>query len=95
MLLRAIQPLSGIEAMRTARSGVRDRDLANGPGKLTKALGIDGTFEGADLVAADRVAIVADEYVHPHPHKATARIGISKAVDRLWRWIPGHRTGPD
>lgn len=89
VLLRAIEPLTGVEAMRKARSGVRDRDLANGPGKLTKALGIDGMFDGADLVAADRVGIFADAYVHPYPHLATPRVGISKAAERPWRWVPG------
>jgi DNA-3-methyladenine glycosylase len=93
VLIRAITPWAGVEAIRAARPGVRERDLANGPGKVTQALGIDGTFDGLDLVEDARVAVFDDGYRHPHPHRATARIGISKAVDRPWRWLAGQAGG--
>lgn len=89
VLIRAVAPLSGIDAIRAARPGVRDRDLANGPGKVTRALGIDGSFDGLDLVTDPRVSMFDDGYAHPHPHRVTPRIGITKAVDRPWRWVAG------
>ena len=89
VLIRAVAPLSGIDAIRAARPGVRDRDLANGPGKVTRALGIDGSFDDLDLVTDPRVTLFDDGYAHPHPHRVTPRIGITKAVDRPWRWVAG------
>ncbi|WP_233348013.1 MULTISPECIES: DNA-3-methyladenine glycosylase [unclassified Luteimonas] len=88
VLMRGLLPLAGIEAMRAARPRAsRDADLANGPGKLTQALGIDGTFDGEDLVASARVGIFDDGFRGEAPPRATARIGISKAVDLPWRWL--------
>jgi DNA-3-methyladenine glycosylase len=52
VLIRALAPLTGIEAMRVARPGARrDRDLCNGPAKLCQALGITGADNGTDLLA--------------------------------------------
>jgi len=51
VLLRAIEPVAGIERMRALRPAARrDRDLANGPGKLSQAMGLDRSHDGADLV---------------------------------------------
>lgn len=63
----------------------RTKDLANGPGKLGQALGLDGTLSGSDLfegpVRLDGpFGTVSDWY-------ATPRIGISKAVDVPWRFV--------
>lgn len=89
VLIRAVEPLSGLEAIRAARPGVRERDLANGPGKVTRALGIDGNDDGLDLVEDARAGVFDDGYRHPRPHLVTPRIGISKAIDRPWRWVAG------
>jgi DNA-3-methyladenine glycosylase len=88
VLLRGLVPLSGIEAMRAARPRAkREVDLANGPGKLTQALGIDCTFDGEDLVAGARAGVFDDGFRCDLPPRATARIGISKAVELPWRWL--------
>lgn len=51
VLLRAAEPLEGIEAMRRARAAARtDRDLASGPAKLCQAFGFDRSYDGMDLV---------------------------------------------
>ncbi|MCU1346340.1 MAG: DNA-3-methyladenine glycosylase, partial [Acidimicrobiia bacterium] len=51
VLLRALAPLDGIEAMRASRPRIqRERDLTNGPAKLCAALGIDGRLNGVDLL---------------------------------------------
>jgi DNA-3-methyladenine glycosylase len=88
VLVRGLRPLAGIEAMRAVRPRARrDADLANGPGKLTQALGIDGGFDGEDLVTSTRVGLYDDGFRSGTPLRSTARIGISKAVDLPWRWL--------
>jgi DNA-3-methyladenine glycosylase len=93
VLLRAAEPLQGLEAMRSLRPRAkRDRDLGSGPGKLSQAFGITRDLDGADLVTADRgIAIVSDGTLPPSQPVAGPRIGISKATDFPWRWhVPGH-----
>lgn len=89
VLLRALTPLDGIEAMRAARgpAAVRDRDLCSGPAKLTQALGIDGAFNGIDLTAgSDGVIILSDGTAPPSAPVCTTRIGLSAGAARRWRW---------
>ena len=92
VLLRALAPVTGVDAMRSARPRARRaRDLCSGPAKLCQAFGLDGTFDGADLVRADRGVWLADDGTPPpaHPHQ-TARIGLSAGEEHLWRWcVPG------
>lgn len=93
VLLRAMEPLEGLDAMRKARTAAkRDRDLASGPGKLSQAMGITRALDGADLVTADRgIAIVSDGTPPPLNPAVGPRIGISRAVDFAWRWhVPNH-----
>lgn len=87
VLIRSIEPLTGIDAMRSARQGIRDRDLANGPGKLTKALGFAGELHGA-MIADSAVQIMDDGTPPPPAPGRTPRIGLSKdrAPDRPWRF---------
>jgi DNA-3-methyladenine glycosylase len=89
VLIRALEPLAGLELMRAARPRARsDRELCNGPGKLTQALGLDKAHDGADLVKGERgVRIVSDGMPPPQQPVATRRIGISKAVEHEWRWL--------
>lgn len=84
ILVRAIVPLEGIEIMKSRRGVSQDTQLCSGPGKLTCAMGIDGSFDGEDLLG-DRLFVVNDgaprgEIV------ARPRIGIREATDRLWRF---------
>lgn len=93
VLLRAIEPVQGIEQMRQLRPKARrDRDIGSGPGKLSQAMGISGELDGADLVTADRgVVIVSDGLAPPAEPVVGPRIGISRAVDFPWRWhVPDH-----
>jgi DNA-3-methyladenine glycosylase len=95
VLLRALAPLGGLPAMRRARrrgaAALRDRDLCSGPAKLCQALGIDGRFDGADLVREDCDIGVADDGMAPPAKPGVGpRIGISKATEHPWRWwVPG------
>lgn len=90
VLIRALQPTVGIESMRLRRPGRPDRQLCSGPGKLTAALGIDGSFHGCQLL-------------HP-PHNidlrlpgsppdliADGRIGISRAAHLPYRFTDAGR----
>jgi DNA-3-methyladenine glycosylase len=88
VLIRALAPVAGLDDMRAARRAARrDRDLCNGPARLTQALGITGADDGADLVTGDRGIRIEDDGVAPPALPAvTARIGISKAADQPWRW---------
>ncbi|HZB73065.1 MAG TPA: DNA-3-methyladenine glycosylase [Acidimicrobiales bacterium] len=87
VLLRALEPLAGLEAMRAARGGVRDRDLCRGPARLCEALGITGTLDGADLVTGDRGVSIVDDGTPPPADPAVGpRIGVTRGADSPWRW---------
>ena len=86
VLIRALEPLRGLDAMRAARPKAKsDRDLCNGPGKLCQALGLRGEHDGMDLVRG-AVRIASDGTLPPRAPEASRRIGISKAVEHEWRW---------
>jgi DNA-3-methyladenine glycosylase len=88
VLLRAIEPIDGIERMRAARPAARrDLDLTNGPGKLCAALGITGDDDGTDLLdPRSRVRLCSDGTPPPTTPRVTTRVGITRAVDRAWRF---------
>jgi DNA-3-methyladenine glycosylase len=84
VLIRALQPTTGIEAMRERRGDRPDGELCSGPGKLTEALGIGLERNGADL-GRDPFLLLGREGPAP-AIVAGPRIGITKAVDRPWRF---------
>ena len=88
VLLRAAEPLTGLEAMRQRRPAARtDRDLCRGPARLCQAFGIDGAHDGADLPTADRqVTIVDDGTPPPVVPAVTTRIGLTAGADLPYRW---------
>lgn len=98
VLLRALEPLEGVDVMRERRNGVADDRLANGPGSLARAMGIRLADIGADILCSEEFAIVfgdAERHIH-----ASSRIGISRAVDAPWRFfehpspfVSAHRRG--
>ncbi len=92
VLLRALEPLEGLAAMRAARGRVPDRDLCRGPARLCQALGITRDLDGADLVTGDRDVFIADDGTPPPAEPATGpRVGITRAADVPWRfWVPGN-----
>jgi DNA-3-methyladenine glycosylase len=86
VLIRALEPVDGIEVMRSRRGGARDAELTNGPGKLTEALGIGLEMNGLALKGGPLV-IEPREAGAPEPRIVTGpRIGITKAVDLPWRF---------
>lgn len=85
VLIRAIEPIEGVAAMRARRG--EGRPLADGPGKLCQALGIRLSDDGIDLtVPGSSIRIVDDGTPPPDDPLIGPRIGISKAVDTPWRW---------
>jgi DNA-3-methyladenine glycosylase len=88
VLLRALAPVSGTDLMRAARTpGVAERDLANGPGKLCQAMGINRKDDGADLVTGDHDLVLADDGTRPPSRPGVSgRVGLAVAADRPWRW---------
>ena len=90
VLLRAGRVVSGIdEARRRRGAAIPDRRLASGPANLTKALGVEGADNGADLTDLDGIHL--EPRTGPEPLiVAGPRVGISKAADVPWRfWIDG------
>jgi DNA-3-methyladenine glycosylase len=86
VLIRALEPIQGIEAMRRRRGVERLENLCSGPGKLTQALGIGLELGGTDLrtgpiVFSHRPAAWRDVEI-----AAGVRIGITKAADLPWRF---------
>lgn len=88
VLLRAMEPVAGLDAMREARAWPRrDRDIGSGPARMAQAMGITRALDGADLVKGDRCIRILDDGMPPPAHPAAGpRIGISKAVEHPWRW---------
>ncbi len=94
VLIRALEPLEGIELMRRHRKSIELRDLTRGPGRLAAALRIDRRLDGLDLFSRGPLWLGVQE-----PRKAAAqaaaddiavastiRIGITRAADRLFRF---------
>ena len=88
VLIRALEPVAGIELMREARPKIRrDKELCSGPARLTQALGITGEQNGIDLVRArDGYTVLDDGTPAPENVPGSARIGIREGTDLLWRW---------
>ena len=90
ILIRAVEPVEGIELMRQRRPRQSDHNLTNGPGKLCIAMGIDRSLDATDLTG-NRVWLEAAEPI-PRSNVLTGpRIGIDYAeewIDKPWRfWI--------
>jgi DNA-3-methyladenine glycosylase len=106
VLIRALEPLDGIEEMRARRGVARFEELCSGPGKLTQALGIELRENGTSLI--DGPVRFGPPVAARPPVQVTvaARVGITKAADLPWRfcalgsrhvsrpWPPGLRAAP-
>ncbi|HVF57048.1 MAG TPA: DNA-3-methyladenine glycosylase [Pyrinomonadaceae bacterium] len=91
VLVRALEPVEGVEWMRRRRPVKKDRELTSGPGKLCQALGIERSYDKADLLG-ERVWIEdAGERIRPRDIASGPRVGIGYAeefVEKPWRfWV--------
>ncbi|BCG77296.1 putative 3-methyladenine DNA glycosylase [Mesorhizobium sp. 113-3-3] len=85
VLIRALEPLEGIEIMRRNRGVERLRDLARGPGRLATALRIDRSLDGLDLCRRGPLWLARDD-LEPGKIGQSIRIGITKDADRMLRF---------
>lgn len=102
VLIRAAQPVEGIEVMRNRRGGInKDRDLARGPGRLTQAFGITNELNRTDLTGPP-LMVCAGERLPEEAILEGPRIGIGPVQDgRAWRfsvagspWVSSGPTAP-
>jgi DNA-3-methyladenine glycosylase len=85
VLLRALEPLDGVEVMRRRRGGVGPRQCCAGPGRLCQALGITRRRLDGRRMARSPVRIVYGEA--PGDIEVTPRIGLTKAADWPLRFV--------
>ncbi len=87
VLLRAIQPVEGIEtmlALRQAKGRPRsERELTSGPARLTQALAIDKALNGADLIAGGELWLEPGDFVSDDEVVRGARIGVNYAAEQI------------
>jgi DNA-3-methyladenine glycosylase len=101
VLIRALEPLTGIAAMRERRGGVGDEQLCSGPGKLTQALAIELRYNGTSLVdgpvrlrraGREELGRLGSGRAPDASVAVGTRIGISRAVELRWRFcLAGNR----
>lgn len=88
VLIRAVEPMQGVDLMRSRRNNGILRNLASGPGKLCQAFGIDRSLNGADLCG--NVLFVEDRGEPAPKIQATSRIGVDYAgkwKDKRYRFL--------
>ena len=85
VLIRSLEPEDGIDIMKINRKIHNSKNLTNGPAKLTKALQIDKKLYGVDLTK--QIDLYVTEGIHTkNKIQSSPRVGISKAVDKLWNF---------
>jgi DNA-3-methyladenine glycosylase len=89
VLLRALEPLEGLDVMRERRGELPDKQLCSGPGRLCQALGINRDLDGSAM-AEGPVVVLSGPRIGAGGISATPRIGITKAADWPLRF---HLTG--
>lgn len=86
VLIRAVEPIDDLELMRANRPGVRDRDLARGPGRLCTAFGIGRELSGIDLTAGHTLWFESMRG-RPADVVVSTRIGLSRDQHRRLRFL--------
>lgn len=86
VLIRALEPIEGIEEMKRLRGVSRLVDLARGPGRLSQALGIDKRFDGLDLCDRTSAIWLGDSVRPAGPIGVSTRIGLSRETHRNLRF---------
>ena len=85
VLIRALQPVDGVELMKKRRGRRKLRDLTSGPAKLCQALGVDRELNGADLCSG--IIFVQDRGGVVGRIASSSRIGIKEGKDKNWRFL--------
>jgi DNA-3-methyladenine glycosylase len=87
VLLRAAEPLEGLEAMAANRGTDRPRLLCSGPARLTQALAIGRDDNGTDLVKDPGLFLLAGSPVGSRMIARSTRVGVNVGVERRWRFF--------
>lgn len=90
VLIRAVEPLEGVEVMRKNRNAVNLANLTNltnGPGKLTKALAIAGDLNGVDLTDRRSYLMITDEKKQVFEIASSHRIGVARDLPQPLRFF--------
>jgi DNA-3-methyladenine glycosylase len=94
VLIRAVEPIEGVELMRERRGEMKDANLTSGPGKLCIALGIDKSFNNEDLLGS-RIWLESGAEIASEQIAVGKRIGIDYAeeyAEKPWRfWLKDNR----
>jgi DNA-3-methyladenine glycosylase len=86
VLLRALEPLEGIEIMQRFRKTTRTRDLTRGPGRLAQAMHVDKRYDGVDLCAGEALWL-GTAARRMGPICSSTRIGLTREVHRKRRFF--------
>ena len=87
ILIRAVDPIDGVEFIAERRGGRTHRELTDGPGKVGQAFAISADLNGVDLLdPSSPLRVLDDGVVPPDRPVIGARIGITKGVDTPWRF---------
>lgn len=93
VLIRALQPVEGLDAMKRARGGRAERELTSGPARLCEALGVDRKQSGLDTITSDRLWLERGKRVPARGVGVSARVGIESAgawaTEPLRFWVLG------
>jgi DNA-3-methyladenine glycosylase len=93
VLLRAGEVVEGLDLARVRRTSGPDRDLARGPARLCRALGVDLAHNGLDLSEGPLTLDLATDTPPPEQISTGPRVGLRLAADRPWRfWLTGEPT---
>jgi DNA-3-methyladenine glycosylase len=89
VLIRAIEPLEGLDIMANHRQGCPSRQWTNGPGKLTKALGLDGRLNSVDMTTqSSNLWIERGKYILDDDVSSGPRVGLGKRIHTKWLEAP-------
>jgi DNA-3-methyladenine glycosylase len=86
VLVRAIEPVEGVSEMMENRGVKNVINIANGPGKLTKAMNITMEQYGIDLTEEGELYIIVHETDEKSSIVTSKRVGVKKASEKLWRF---------
>ena len=87
VLLRAAEPLEGLEVMGANRGSDAVRLLCSGPARLTQAFGIGRPENGVDLVRDPSLYLLSGAPVAPRAIARSTRVGVNVAIERRWRFF--------